>query len=354
MTEIEIIASSKHILLVTFKNYIDKLKNIKNSITENLWKKKVTIFSDFTANPKYEDILKGVEIVRSVELDLILAIGGGSTLDIAKLISCFLCYEQSEYKDILVGNLSIKRKKYPVFTIPTTFGSGAEATKFAVLYKDKIKYSISSKYIQPDGILLSADFTKNIPKKIAASSVMDVLCQAIESFWSHSANQESSNFSTQALKIIKNFLVLAVNEPSPKNHLKMLESANFAGKAINITRTTAPHAFSYYLTTRYNIPHGEAVGIMMNTILLYHQKYSEQFLTEKTQIIEKILNLKKEQNLTNYIQTIQKEIGLRSKISLSYKEMKILIEQVNTERLLNHPVQIKKEPFFKVLKLYFK
>ena len=258
MNIIELIQSKEHILLVTFKNYIDKIYNIKHSILQHLLTKKFTIFSDFTANPKYEDLLKGINLANFIELDLILAIGGGSTLDIAKLISCFLCYDKSKYESILLGKLQITKKKCPVLAIPTTFGSGAEATKFSVLYKDNIKYSISSEYIKPDYSILSEKFTQSLPKKIAATSSMDAFCQAIESFWANSATQESSYFAMQSLKITKDFLIPAVNNPSAKNHLKMLQAANFAGQAINITRTTAPHAFSYYLTTQYNIPHGES------------------------------------------------------------------------------------------------
>ncbi len=344
-TSSDLIDSSDSIFLVTRKTAIKRWANIpifKKTISKSSY-----IFSDFSINPKIEDVQLGVSCYLKYKPDLIVAIGGGTTLDIAKLISILANYHSSKYRQLITSKHFFTSKSCKVLAIPTTSGSGAETTGFAAVYIDKIKYSIDTEQIQPDTFLLDYNFVMTMPKRVAAYTAIDALCHSIESYWSISANSTSRRFATKSLQLISKFMITSVLEPNNYNRFAMAKAANYAGKAINITRTTAPHAFSYYLTSHHNISHGEAVGIMMNYILKYHNDFGGQSINKDMYEIAKILNLDDCNQLSAYMDKILKQLELKSYID--HKWTQDLIQEVNIERLSNHPVNINKDIFIKVL-----
>lgn len=331
------------IFLVSSRGTLRRAKDMGNHFVTDLLQRNVSIFSDFSVNPKYEEALAGFKIATDFQPNLIIALGGGTTIDMGKLISVFLSHEGDF--DLLFKGEMPNRKYCPLLAVPTTFGAGAEATHFAVIYKNGVKYSLTSEFIRPDHVMFSPEFTLTMPRSVAATSAMDALCQSIESFWSVRATPESEDLSLEALRLIRNHMIPAISEPSSDRHSEMIRAAHLAGLAIDKTKTTAPHAFSYHLTTRHGIPHGEAVGIMMNYILTYHRHYcpSDHPLTQKMERIKRALGISPKDSLGEWIQNIQKKTGLRSHIFLPPTHVKKLIEDVNIERLGNHPIAIDSE-----------
>jgi len=317
-------------------------------------------FYDFNTNPQFSDLKKGIELFNSNKYDLIIAIGGGSVLDMAKLISVF-AYQSKDIEDIVKGKSKIKNTKTPLIAIPTTAGTGAEATHFAVLYIDKTKYSVAHKLILPDAVYLSPEFTYSAGAYLTACTGLDAFCQAVESAWSVNANNESQDYSFKAIDIIWNNLAKAVNENDKKAKDKLLQAAYLAGKAINITKTTAPHAISYAFTSYYGIPHGHAVALSLPFFFKYNYNVSDTDCTDKRgagevkKRIDKILNI-----LNTDIDTVEKtliqffdNLGVNTTIGelIENFDKNLIINNVNAERLGNNPRKVTAQTIADLLKV---
>ena len=213
-------------------------------------------FDDFTENPKKEDVEKGVALWLQGPPDLVVAVGGGSVMDMAKLIRF--------YADPMIQ----------LVVLPTTAGTGAESTQFAVCYIDGVKHSINHPTILPDKVILYPPFTYMNSRYLTACSGFDALAQAVEAYWNINATEESDEHALQAIKRI--YPVLGKDKLTEDDRSMLLLGANDAGRAINITRTTVPHALSYTLTSKYGYPHGHAVALSFPFFLKYNLDGKEE------------------------------------------------------------------------------
>ena len=149
----------------------------------------------------------------------------------------------------------------PVFAFPTTAGSGAEATHFAVAYKDRVKKSIGHLRVRPARVALVPEFTYSLSPYQTACTGFDAVSQAIESLWAKGATDESRAFARRAIECLGR-LDKAVADPDPATREAMQLGAYWSGRAIDISKTTAAHALSYLLTARHGVPHGHAVAMV--------------------------------------------------------------------------------------------
>lgn len=217
---------------------------------------RVIRFSDFRPNPLYEEAAKAAEAFRSGGCDAIAAVGGGSAMDTAKCVKLWAgldpernCLEQ----EIVPHNV-------PFLAVPTTAGTGSEATRYAVIYYQGEKQSVSHESCIPSAVLLDPSALDSLPEYHRKASMLDALCHAVESFWSVHATEESREYSRRAVQTLwKNLNDYLANTPA--GNAGMLEAANLAGKAIDLTQTTAGHAMCYKLTTLYGIAHGHAAAL---------------------------------------------------------------------------------------------
>lgn len=220
--------SSAHRLMVG--KHLEKLKG--------QGKVQIVRFSDFSPNPDQEDILKGAALFQAAGCGLIAAIGGGSAIDTAKCIR--------------------RGAGVPLLAVPTTAGSGSEATHFAVAYRQGVKESVDCGL--PDAVLLDPSALDTLPLYQRKATMLDALCHGIESLWSLRATQESRGYSRQAIgQIMKHYEGYLQN--TLEGNAGMLQAAHLAGKAINIAQTTAGHAMCYQLTKRYGLAHGHAAAL---------------------------------------------------------------------------------------------
>lgn len=263
----------------------------------------------------------------------IVAIGGGSVIDVAK----YIIYR-------LTGSLS----PTPFFAaVPTTAGSGSEATQFAVLYRKKKKVSLAHPSLLPQLVVLDPQLTYSLPPLQTAVSGMDVLAQAVESFWNVNATDESKQYAAESILLWKDFFIKAVTAPDAAAREKMLQAAHLAGKAINITRTTGPHALSYYLTAHHTILHGQAVALFLPLFFLYNKPQVELY---------GLLNVKDENEAAEMIRQQMKEAGL----AVSFAELGIekenildeLLNGVNEERFANNPEKFDREKLNRLITQY--
>ena len=317
-------------------------------------------FSDYSTNPKYEDILKGRKLIAQFKPDLIIAIGGGSSLDIAKIIAA-LPVEPVMAKKAITGEISIKPRKIKFIAIPTTAGSGSECTHFAVAYIENIKYSVANPKFIPDYVILDHRLTYSMSPDLTAIVGMDALSQAIESFWAVNATTESIEYAKESLENILGAFPEVVVDPTPALRKKMMLGSHFAGKAINISKTTSSHALSYAMTTNYNIPHGYAVFLTLPSFYNINTNASKENLNQNLSYkeyrkrIDELKSVFKRKYINNVCEYLN-SIITNSGFSLQLRNLGIrkedLVEigcSVNKERLSNNPVSVDNEEIISLL-----
>lgn len=260
---------AKNILLVTGRRSYTS-SGAGQTLPTYLEGRAYTKISDFEPNPKIEDLSRIFdEVGDRQKYDVIIAIGGGSVIDTAKLLKAFWFDPKTIDKHLdTVGKLP--SCELPLIAIPTTAGSGSEATRFAVLYRDRKKYSVEGEELLPDFSVIIPSLLRSASKHTAASSGMDALCQGIESYWSIHSTDESRHIAGEAIKLAWNWIEQAVNNRNSEALHYMARASHLAGRAINITKTTAPHAVSYPMTSYFGITHGHAVGLLTARFLQYN------------------------------------------------------------------------------------
>ena len=327
-------------------------KSFVNSGAENLLKnisnKEIKLFYKKSEIPILEELIEIIKDIKNFKPDLFLAIGGGAVIDYAKIAN--VVDIRPDLAELIVNYTYPFKKKYTkLAVIPTTAGSGAEVTSNAVIYVDGIKHSFESELLIPDHFFLIPEFLISAPNKIKASSGFDAIAQALESLVSRKSNDKSVEYASKSLRVSVNSFISFINEPNMKNATEMSIASNLAGKAISISKTTAPHAASYPFTSLFNISHGHAVS-------LFFEKFFK-FNYDNVDKSETSFDLKKRFDLIFNLFDVQDINGFNSKISLIKKSANLeddltkfnidiikssedVLKGINLLRLGNNPVKI--------------
>jgi alcohol dehydrogenase len=306
-------------------------------------------FHDFSENPRIADVGRGIELFRRKGGDIVIAAGGGSVIDMAKLIALFAGHSGDPEQYITSGD-RMTGTVPPIVAIPTTAGSGSEATHFAVVYKDGRKYSVADSGILPRYAIVDPELTYSMSPKLTAVTGFDALSQAVESFWAVGANDESRGYAREALPLILKNLVQAVRNPDPQTRLEMARAAHLAGKAINISRTTAPHAISYTITMNHGVPHGHAVALTLGAFIEKNTDINSDNCSEglkpsevravMNELIE-LLGCGTAKGCRKMLRQLMESVGLETQLrslNIAVSDLDLLASSVNTERLENNPV----------------
>lgn len=337
----------ENILVVCSKSLLNSfiIEYLKNSSSN------IHLFTEFNPNPKYEEVLKGLKLLKENNCKLIIAIGGGSAIDVAKTIKAFSnLNEEDNYLNQQIVENDIK-----LLAVPTTAGTGSESTKFAVIYYDENKYSVDHISILPDYVLLESKFLESLPIYQKKSTMMDALCQGIESYWSVNSTEESKKYASIAIKLILDNYKEYIKE-NKAVYSDILKAANYSGRAINISKTTAAHAMSYKITSLYGISHGHAVALTLPHIWEYMINNIDKCIDIRGQAYLKnvFLELNKIFDTKNSLDSIKKFIEICDNIDLKMlgfikdEDVKILTDSVNENRLKNNPVYLDKTEIEKI------
>ena len=337
----------KNVFIVTTPLF-DKwpLKNILDTLGINY-----TLFTDYDVNPKYEDILKGIELFKNGDYDMIISLGGGSSIDIAKAIKLYSNLEL--HNDKLPENYVYNNSIH--LAIPTTAGTGSESTHFAVLYFNGNKYSLDNDMLLPEYAVLENSFLLDLPSYQKKSTILDALAQAIESYWSVNSTIVSKDYAREAIKLINNNLANYIDNNDKEVSSLMLHASNLAGRAINISKTTASHAMSYKLSSLYNIAHGQAVFLtlphlwnyIVNNLDKCIDERGRDYLENTLQEICLMLNSKNYEEVYEKLLEIYRMMEFNN-INVTDEEISLLVNSVNIERLKNTPVNLSKEAIEKI------
>lgn len=305
----------------------------------------VIVFDEIRPNPLYETIAKGVRLYKDNKCDCIIAVGGGSPMDSAKCIKMFMNMDDEiDYLDqeIIVNDI-------PFIAIPTTAGTGSEATRFAIIYHHGEKVTVSHESCIPEVVLFDPDSLLTLSTYQKKATMMDALSHAVESSWSVKANDQSKSYAYEAIRmIIANKDGYLAN--TPEGNSNMLKAAYLAGKAINITQSTAGHAMCYKLTSIYGLSHGHAVAAVMSKLYPYVLEHLDDhndprgrdYLAKTLDEIAQAMGTdSREKGCECYVKLVE-ELGLNVPETENV-DYDLLINAVNPDRLSNNPVRLDKD-----------
>jgi len=328
--------------------------NIKDAI-EALPVKERVMFSDFTPNPLYEQVCNGIELLKSSNCDTILAVGGGSAIDVAKCIKLAVLAEEGNaaiIPPLVSTRVACDGAKLPFIAIPTTAGTGSESTHNAVMYYEGAKQTVTNDGVLPDYAVLEPSVLKTLPLYQKKCTMMDALCQGIESWWSVNSTEESYEYSRKTIELIMANWRKYIFENDDEAASQIMLAANYGGRAINITQTTAAHAFSYKITSLYKLPHGHAVAVCLPEIWEYMLGHmdkcidtrGQEYLTGIFELISKTMKCDSPVQAIAVFRQMMNDMDLKAPETISKdKDLEILSTSVNPVRLKNNPVKLSEE-----------
>lgn len=293
-------------------------------------------FDAFTPNPLYEEVCQGVSLFCQRRCRMLVAVGGGSAMDVAKCIKLFcrmdpsVSFLQQEERDSGV----------PLIAVPTTAGSGSESTQYAVIYHRGEKQSVFHPSLLPDYAVLEPLLLQTLPLYQKKCTMLDALCQAIEACWSVHSTHESNRCARRAIATIAASYRAYLFEESGEAATRVMRAANDAGRAIQITQTTAPHAMSYQLTALYRLPHGHAVALCLPEVWEYTMRHPELCVDPRG--VEHLKRALSELPVDpQWFRALVQELGMQpAGLTPSEAQLEFLTQSVHTIRLKNHPVAL--------------
>lgn len=288
--------------------------------------------------------------------ELIIAIGGGTTIDFAKIISALYGFCDDDFNvekvvDIITTKKYLENSNYiPIIASSTTAGTGSDCTKWATVwdFDNTKKYSVDADYLYPSESWLIPELTVSLPKQLTLSTALDALSHACEAYWSVSTNKIVQVLSRDAISLIVNYLPLVLNDLSNLEYReKVYRGAFFAGLAFSNTRTTACHSISYPLTLLYGIPHGLAVSLTLGEVLSRNKDYISDF-----DLFLESWNVNSIEDVKCWINEVSKGIQILklSEFGIKKEEIDDIIELTFTGgRMDNNPIVFNREEVKQIL-----
>ena len=302
-------------------------------------------FRDFQPNPLYESVVKGVELFNYERCDSIIAVGGGSAMDVAKCIKLYSNLPGDGANGAWL-KAEIVPNSIPFIAIPTTAGTVSEATRYAVIYYNDAKQSVTSESFIPDTVLMDPNALKTLPLYQKKATMMDALCHAIESFWSVNSTEKSKEYSRAAIQAVLKHMdgYLANTE---EGNAGMLKAAHTAGQAINITQTTAGHAMCYKITSLFRSAHGHAAILCDRVLFPWMVDNTDKCIDPRGEAYLKTTldEIGIAMGCKNVTEGAEKLRGIFDSLDLEVptatsEQFEILKNSVNPVRLKNHPIAL--------------
>jgi alcohol dehydrogenase class IV len=311
-------------------------------------------WSDFASNTDSADLIHGLRIIDEFRPDLVLGVGGGSAMDMAKLLCAFQgVTAEDRLHELIRSGTEITSRTSRMVLAPTTSGSGSEATHFAVVYIGEEKFSTAGPVLRPDAVILDPALTLSSSRYQRATSGIDAVAQAIESLWAVAATDESRRWAQQALRLLLPAIEMYVNRPDDIAARAMAIGSHLAGRAIDISKTTAAHALSYGITRRYGVSHGHAVALTLGAFIELHGRAVPEQLqpsvsaaahAKAMQMVLESLGGLSPREARKRFTALSEAIGLElqpSKVGIDIgRDVEEVVRAVNIERLSNNPLSM--------------
>ena len=333
----------ERVVIVTDRTMVDLgfVEKIAHQITARGNHVTYQLFADVEPDPSIETVRRGTELIRSYKPDTIIALGGGSAMDAAKVM--WLFYEQPEvdFRDLVQKFMDIRKRafKFPqlgrkarFIGIPTTSGTGSEVTPFAVITEGNKKYPIADYSLTPTVAIVDPALVMTVPAHVAADTGLDVLTHATEAYVSILANDFTDGLALQAIKLVFEFLEKSVKEKDPEARERMHNASTMAGMAFANAFLGMNHSLAHKIGGHFHTPHGRTNAILMPHVIRYNgtrpektatwPKYNYYKADVKYQDIARMLGLPcatPEEGVRSYAQACY-DLAVRCGIKMSFKE----------------------------------
>lgn len=362
---------SKNVMILTDKT-LEKIGTLQTLI-DDISNKGINIADVFTDIPP-DSSLELINIVakryNELKCDGIIALGGGSVIDTAKGTRMILSQEKEDLMDLAGCELISYGKHIPFVAIPTTSGTGSEATLVAVILNkmQNIKMEFISYFLVPDVAVLDPRMTLTLPKRITASTGMDALCHAIEGYTCLQKNPMSDAYAISAIEIIRDNLIKAVENGNDKKiRLAMANAYLMAGVAFSNSMVGVIHAIGHSLGAVSRVPHGDAMSILMPHCMRFNKDKLEGEYAKLLLYIagdEVYVNTPRENRADKAIEYVEKLLkklnelsGLPIKLSdanVKKEDFEAIVEKaLNDGAMIVNPKQVNHDDVMKILEEAF-
>lgn len=307
-------------------------------------------YTDIDYTPSFTACHEAIERIQTLNPNVIIGIGGGSALDMAKIIRMGL-YKQSSKIETLMEPCSKITHKTKLIAIPTTHGSGSEMTQWASIWnkKEKKKYSLSEPENYPDYAIFDVNLLHSLPTEMAITTSLDALSHAFEALWNRNATERSDTFAYKAIELISKNLSALTRFPVSKDARKNLQSGAYnAAVAFSTTKTAAAHSISYPFTAHFGIPHGLACSMSLQSLLTMN----ETAIPQKITILKDRLGLTDIAKFWNSLrETIELKVAYRLRdYKVTRSDLEWLSELCFTkDRMGNNIINLDKDDVRKIL-----
>lgn len=276
----------------------------------------VEIFSDIRPNPTTDNVNDCVRLMREVDADFAVALGGGSPMDCCKA-ACAIARGDDNIEPYHSSLKPISAKEaIPMIAVTTTSGTASEVTNISVLtdINQNLKQPMNDPAMYPKIAVIDPELTLTVPPQVTASTGLDVLSHAIESYWSTLNQPICSACSIYAARLVFEWLEKAYTEPENLTaREKMAEASIVAGVAFSHPRTTGSHACSFPLTNIYGIPHGEACAFTLDYFVKFNAKHADS--DGRLDALAKDCGFDSAYEMADEISAMKKRMGMRSRLS---------------------------------------
>ncbi len=319
------------------------------------------IYENVPSDPTVEIIDNGTSLARKENCNLVIALGGGSVLDTGKAISAMVTNEGSvaDYQEIEGKGRKFKTKPLPFIAIPTTSGTGSEATKNAVITNTEfsLKKSIRDPMLIPEVALVDPELTLSLPPHITADCGGDALTQCIESYLGKKSQEITDALSLHAIGLIGKSLVKAVKDGKNLEARKdMAMAALLSGLCLSNSGLGAVHALSHPLGVYYKIPHGLSCAVLLPYVMEYNLPVVTKKLAKIAQSLGEDISLLSEteaaQRAVERIKEILSQAGIKSNLSeweIKKEDFSQLIKGAKGGSLNNNPRDTSDEDLIELL-----
>ena len=276
----------------------------------------VEIFSDIRPNPTTDNVNDCVRLMREVDADFAVALGGGSPMDCCKAACAIVRGDDNIEPYHSLGKPISAKEAIPMIAVTTTSGTASEVTNISVLtdINKNLKQPMNDPAMYPKIAVIDPELTLTVPPQVTASTGLDVLSHAIESYWSTLNQPICSACSIYAARLVFEWLEKAYTEPANLTaREKMAEASIVAGVAFSHPRTTGSHACSFPLTNIYGIPHGEACAFTLDYFVKFNAKHADS--DGRLDALAKDCGFDSAYEMADEISAMKKRMGMRSRLS---------------------------------------
>ena len=350
----------KKALVVTDKSLYDA--HVTKKVTDELDKGNFnySVYSDVKPNPTKKNVWDGLRACKEAEADVLVAVGGGSSIDTAKAISIIMTNPENEDIVSLEGAATTKNKGLPIIALPTTAGTAAEVTiNYVITDEDReVKMVCVDPHDIPIIAIIDTELMASMPKSIASSTGMDALTHAIEGYITKARNTMSGMFQMEAIKLIFKYLRAAVNEKDEEAINKMGLAQYIAGMGFSNVGLGIVHSMAHQLGAVYDTPHGLANAILLPTVMRFNGEVCyERFRDILIALGVDAKDMNKEQVIDKFVEMIQelsKKVGITQTVKdtgCKEEDFEMLAQKaMNDACRPGNPRETTKEDFIELFK----